>query len=169
MSQSLRPATPEDISSISAIEKKIQSDAWTDVRLRKLLGDDKAQHFWVMTDDETDEKIYGYLGFDYVTLPSATGLERQCQLLRLGVINEQRGLGHASEMLQKMISQCLKDGVLTVTAWVNASANGALGLLQKTGFDIVQKQKASKTGEEARWRLELSIHQAVPSVWKRHD
>ncbi len=129
---SLRKATKEDLLTVLEIESGIQAAPWDGSHFQAEL-EKPYSHFLVLTDDETDSKILGYLIFWI--------LDDRCEVLNLGVPLEQRGLGFAQLMLKKMIDLAVRAGTKKAVLEVRKSNLPAILLYQKIGFGIAQIRK----------------------------
>src|SRR5437868_6573985 len=89
---SLRPATTEDIGHVLEIETHVHRTHWNEAHFRAELTKPYS-HFLLMTDDETDNEVAGYIIF--------WTLFDECQILNLAVSLPFRGVGLAREMLKK--------------------------------------------------------------------
>ena len=92
----LRPIAEDDIKPFLEIEKRVHVSPWTEENFRLELSKPYS-HFLVMTDDETDSKIAGYIIY-WV-------LFEDCQILNIVVDLPFRGLG----MAKKMVRQAAQD------------------------------------------------------------
>src|SRR5438270_4920 len=93
---SLRPATPDDLETVLGMEREVHVAPWGRENFLAELTKPYS-HFLVLTDDETDSRIAGYivywLMFD------------ECQILNLVVGAELRRLGFA----KLLVRQAVKD------------------------------------------------------------
>lgn len=138
---SLRPATTDDVSKILEIEQKLKLPPWTEENLRAELVKPYS-HFLVMTDDQTDTVIAGYL--------VCWTMYDECQILNIVVDLEFRGLGLAKFMIGKIFSLATKRNIRKVVLEVRKSNAAAVFLYQKMGFSITHVRKRFYSdGEDA--------------------
>ena len=127
---SLREAVEEDIPQILTIENEANPTPWSEKGLRsELNGKNK---FWVLTDDETDEKIYGFLLFSIVA--------EESHILEVAIDSKYRRKGIGRFILQRMISFVMKEGVESIYLEVRQSNSGGVEFYQNLGFVIVHKK-----------------------------
>ena len=139
---SLRPATEDDLDRIEAIERQVHVAPWSLEHFRSELIK-PFSHFWVMTDDETDEVVAGYLVFWI--------MGEQAEILNVVTAPAYRGQGFAKYLVRKAAGVALKNGALRMVLDVRKSNQAAIGLYQAIGFAITQVRKAfySSNGEDA--------------------
>src|SRR5690242_12503468 len=92
---SLRPATPEDLPQLMAIERQVHVAPWTEAHFTAELTKPYS-HFYVLTDDETDSRVVGYI--------VCWMMLEECQILNLAIDLPFRGLGMAKLMMRKAIT-----------------------------------------------------------------
>jgi ribosomal-protein-alanine N-acetyltransferase len=152
MLASIRPASPDDLNRVLAVEKKVHAAPWT---LEHFVQELETRHsqFWVLTDDETDEKIMGYIVF-WV-------LENQAQILNVAVDFEYRGLGLGERLVREAVNKSMRLGLKKVTLEVRSSNTGAQGLYDKVGFHTTHIRKGFYSdGQDAKC-LELDLTNTV--------
>lgn len=139
---SLRPATEDDLARIEAIERQVHVAPWSMEHFRAELIK-PFSHFWVMTDDETDEIVAGYIVFWI--------MGEQAEILNVATSPSHRGQGFAKYLVRKAAGTALKDGAQRLVLDVRKSNQPAIGLYQGIGFSITQVRKAFYTsnGEDA--------------------
>ncbi len=137
---SLREAVIEDLEKISIIEKESNPIPWSP----KSLGSEISgkNQFWVVTDDETDEKIFGFLIF------SAVGEEAHVLEIAVGVPFKRQGLGRY--IIQRMISFALRKGHDSIYLEVRSENEEAIKFYQSLGFVVIhRKSKYYSDGADA--------------------
>src|SRR4051794_21305727 len=93
---SLRPATEDDVEKIARIEGNAHAAPWTEENVRTELAKPYA-HFLVMSDDETDSIIAGYICFWMMF--------DECQILNVAVDRPYRRLGLARQMVRWAVAE----------------------------------------------------------------
>ena len=138
---SLRPATVEDVSKLLQIEQKLHIAPWNEKHFLDELNKPYS-HFLVLTDDETDLEVAGYIVF--------WSLFDECQILNIAVDFPYRGLGLAKQMMRKAVSLATKKGIAKVVLEVRKSNLPAVQLYQSLGFVVTQiRQRFYSNGEDA--------------------
>lgn len=138
---SLRPAAEEDLPAILKIEGQSYPLPWTEEAFRLELQKPFAS-FLVLTDDETDSKIAGYVVY--------WALFDETHVLNLAVNPDWRGLGFGQRLMRQVINESLRKELKRVFLEVRKSNEGAVTLYQKLGFFIDHvKKKFYEDGEDA--------------------
>lgn len=127
---SIREAVTEDLSQISEIEREANPTPWSDSNLESEI--EGKNEFWVLTDDETDEKVYGFIIF------STSGLEAHVLEIAISIPNRRQGIGRF--MLQRMISFALKQGSESIYLEVRSENEAAVAFYQALGFVIIHRK-----------------------------
>ena len=151
-SNSLRPATEDDIAQILAIEKVVQAAPWTEENFRAEMAKPYS-HFLLMTDDETDSKVCGYIVFWLMF--------DECHILTVAVGLPHRGMGYAKLMIQRAVTMALKKGIKKILLEVRKSNAPALQLYQSMKFVITHVRKAFYTNGEDAYQMALYIEDNV--------
>lgn len=145
---SLRPATPDDLSAITEIERKVHVAPWTEEHFRSELAKPYSQVL-LLTDDETDSKIAGYivywLMFD------------ECQILNVVVDLPYRGLGFAKDMIRRAVAAAERKGAKKVELDVRKSNQPAVQLYQAMKFVIVHVRKGFYSNGEDAYQMTLFL------------
>ena len=141
MIDSIRPVTDSDLDRIQEIEAVQNPSPWTrEALLAELHGENS--HFWVMTDDETDQTIYGFIIFRFVA--------GEAHLLQLGVDPRIHKVGYGGKLARAMINYVLRKGGENVFLEVRKSNENAISFYQHLGFVIVtSKPKFYSDGADA--------------------
>ncbi len=145
---SLRPVTIDDLDQIVEIEKRVQRVPWTREHFEKELEKPYSRAL-VMTDDETDEKILGYIVYWL--------LLEDCQILTLAVDLSYRGLGLARQMVRYAASEAMKEKFPKMQLEVRKSNLAAIQLYQSAGFSITQIRKAFYSDGEDAYQMSLPL------------
>jgi ribosomal-protein-alanine N-acetyltransferase len=146
---SLRPATLEDLSGVVTIEKQVHVAPWTEEHFRLEL-EKPYSHFLVLTDDETDTLVAGYI--------VCWGILEEYQILNLATAVEYRGLGFAKEMIQKIISLACRAGVQRIVLDVRKTNSPAIQLYQQMNFNIIHVRKAFYSDGEDGYHMSLILN-----------
>ncbi len=147
-SRSIRPATPDDLDGILAIEGRAHLAPWTRANFE---GEFQKPYSttWVLTDDETDSVIFGYATF-WVMGDSV-------EILNIAIDDPHRGLGFAKLILQHVIREGVKQEAKLLILDVRKSNLPAVGLYQRAGFDITQYRKAFYSNGEDAYHMTLAL------------
>lgn len=146
--RSLRPATLEDLPAVLEIERKAHLAPWGEENFKGELEKPYCQ-FWVLTDDETDEQIAGYIVF-WVMFDEA-------QILNVVVDLPYRGLGYAQNMISRAIQVATKKEAKRLTLEVRKGNLPAIQLYQKMGFTIQQIRKQFYSNGDDAYFMVLSL------------
>lgn len=147
-SMSLRPATLEDLRQILEIESRVHVVPWSEDHFRAELGKPYS-HLLVLTDDETDSKVAGYIVF--------WTLMEEVQVLNVAVDFPFRGLGLAKRMIRAAISLGLKAGAKRALLEVRKSNQAAIQLYQGLSFSITQIRKNFYSNGEDAYQMTLFL------------
>lgn len=145
---SMRPATEDDLGQLVAIEKRVHVAPWDEAGFSSEWEKPYSQT-WVLTDDETDSKIFGYVIF--WTIGDAI------EILNIAVDLDSRGLGYAKKMLHQVIREALRVSAKHLMLDVRKSNLPAVGLYQRAGFAITQYRKAFYTNGEDAYHMVLAV------------
>ncbi len=138
---SVRPAASDEYGKLAALEMRVQPAPWSESAFAQEALKPYA-HVWVLTDDETDERLVGYLVFWI--------LDAEMHILNLGVEPESRRQGHARTLLSAAISKALREGVKRTTLEVRKSNAGAVHFYHALGYTIEHVRKRFYSdGEDA--------------------
>ena len=147
---SLRPATPDDLPRVLKIEQQVHLSPWVETHFQAELTKPYS-HFLLLTDDETDEAIAGYLVcwlmFD------------ECQILNLAVDLPYRGMGLAKLMVRKAVHLALQKGIKKVVLDVRKSNLPAIHLYQSLLFGITHIRKGFYGNGEDAYHMVLSLNE----------
>lgn len=147
-SLSLRPATLDDLSTVEVIEQASHLLPWNQDHFKMEL-EKPYSHFLVLTDDDTDSKIFGYivywLMFD------------ECQILNVVVDLPYRGQGHGKRLMRQAVSAASRKGIKKVTLDVRKSNLSAIQLYQGLGFVITQIRKSFYSNGEDAYQMLIEL------------
>jgi [ribosomal protein S18]-alanine N-acetyltransferase len=128
MSYSPRPATIDDLEQVAEIEKKSIRPPWSREAFAAEL-DKSTSQFWVVTDDETDEKVlaYGVLSFP----------AEQAHLVTFAVHPQFRRQGLGAYLLRQLINFVSRKKGESIVLEVRKSNSAAIQLYQALGFVVI--------------------------------
>lgn len=145
---SLRPFSEDDLEQILRVEQGSHPNPWTREHFEAELAKPYSR-ILVLTDDETDTEILGYIVF-WV-------LMRDCQILNVVVDLKYRGKGYAQMMLRKALSIAMKDDAKRAILDVRKSNLPAIQLYQKVGFLTNRIQKGFYSNGEDAYQMILEF------------
>ena len=149
---SLRPVAEDDFLKILEIEQKVHVAPWTEKHFRGEAEKPYSQ-ILVMTDDETDEQIAGYIVFWLMF--------EECQILNVAVDIPHRSRGFAKIMVRKAVALAAEKEVKKVLLDVRKSNLPAIQLYQSLGFTITQVSKAFYSNGEDAYQMTLHLNDTV--------
>ncbi len=149
---SLRPAVFEDLAQIVAIEASTKpgTDRWN----QKAFEDYLAGHaklpsdLWVVTDDETDEKVAGYLVLGYCGY---------AELWNLAVHPDYQKQGLGRRLIQAAIRSAIKKNCQKLILEVRLSNQGAIAFYEKNGFKRIAHRENFYQDQEDALTFELPL------------
>ena len=145
---SIRPVSEDDVPTLAQIEARVHVAPWTKENFESEMKKPFC-NLLVMTDDETDEQIAGYI--TYWTL-----LE-DCHILNVATDLPYRGRGIAKLLVRKAIQDALQKGSKRVILEVRKSNQAAIGLYQTLGFTISHVRKAFYSNGEDAYSMSLDL------------
>lgn len=148
---SIRPATEEDLPKIAEIESRVHSAPWDLSHFREELTKPYS-HFYVMTDDDTDEIIVGYIIFWMMG-----GEGSSSEILNVVVDFPYRGLGMAKKLMLRAISTSVHAGAKRMILDVRKSNMSAIQLYQSLRFSITHVRKSFYSNGEDAYGMLLSL------------
>ena len=143
---SVRLATSDDFQQILSIEKLSYPEPWTSSQFDAELVLQYSR-FLVLTDDETDEFVLGYIVY-WVQVEGVS-------LLNVTVHPECRGLGNAERLMRIMINEAVRDEIPKVMLEVRPSNTAAIQLYESLGFKRTHERKNFYKDGESAWVMEL--------------
>jgi ribosomal-protein-alanine N-acetyltransferase len=145
---SLRPATIDDLPKVLEIERRFIPVPWTEENFLAEMHKPYSE-FLVMTDDETDEVIAGYIV--YWTLFD------ECQILDVVVDLPFRGMGVAQLLMRRAVQRATQQNIRRMVLEVRKSNLPAIQLYQKLAFAITQVRKAFYSNGEDAYQMCLPL------------
>lgn len=145
---SLRPYAEGDLDQIVAIEAKVHSAPWTRKNFEGEL-EKPYSSLWVLTDDESDSQILGYVVFWNMT--------EAFEILNVVVDLPYRGLGLGTKIMRGVVNHALRAGATRLILDVRKSNTAALVLYQKLGFTISQIRKGFYSNGEDAYHMTLGL------------
>jgi ribosomal-protein-alanine N-acetyltransferase len=145
---SLRPATPDDLPALLAVEARVHTAPWTQENFEGE-WEKGYSNTWVLTDDDTDREILGYVVYWL--------MEETIEILNIAVDFPYRGLGFAQKILQQVIREGLRQNAKRLILDVRKSNLPAVALYQKTGMAITQVRKGFYSNGEDAYHFALEL------------
>ena len=155
MQWSLRSGTQEDLPDLAKIEKESHAFPWKLEHFQKELEKPYSQ-LLILTDDETDSKIAGYIVFWMMF--------DECEILNIVVDHPYRGKGLGKNMVRQAIKQASQKGMKRTVLDVRKSNLNAVLLYQSCHFLISHIRKNAYPDGEDAYHMTLSLEgEEVPS------
>lgn len=129
LNYSPRPATEDDLEQVAEIEKKSIVPPWTRAAFAAEL-EKKISRFWVITDDESDEKVLAYAVFHFPA--------EQAHLVTFAVHPEFRRAGLGAYLIRRLLQYVIRRGGTSVVLEVRKGNNAAIHLYQTLGFVVIR-------------------------------
>lgn len=155
MKYSVRPASEDDVEKVAAIEKKTIRPPWSAASFCSEI-DKKFTHFWVLTDDETDEQVLGYAVF---SMPAE---QAHIQTFAVDPSGHRRGFG--SHIMRKIIAFVIKQGGESIVLEVRKSNTAAIKLYQSVGFTVIHVAANAYPDGEDGFSMMYRVEQAKLSA-----
>jgi ribosomal-protein-alanine N-acetyltransferase len=143
-----REASSDDLAQLAQIESRVHVAPWSVSAFQGEL-EKPYSHTLVMTDEETDQVIGGYLVF-WV-------MGEEAQILNVAVDLPYRGIGLAQKLIRKVIDLGLRKDLKKVVLDVRKSNAAAIQLYQKLGFTIHSVRKAFYSNGEDAYAMVLDL------------
>ena len=143
---SLRPATEDDLPAILEIEQESYPEPWTEAHFKQEMKTPYSRVF-VLTDDETDSIVLGYL----VYWLQAEGTS----LLNVAVGQKWRGLGLGRLLLSAMIKETVREEIPRAILEVRESNHKAISVYEHLGFRKTHERKQFYSNGESAVVMEL--------------
>lgn len=138
---SLRRASTDDLAELVRVEKQVHASPWDEAHFAAEM-EKPYSRVLVMTDDETDSVIAGYVVF-WLMFDEA-------QILNIAVDLPFRRLGLARAMIRQVVSHAIKKEIRKVILDVRKSNQAAIQLYQSMRFTVGQVRKSFYSdGEDA--------------------
>jgi len=145
---SFRPAVVEDLNQILAIEREAYKSAWTYEGFLSEIEKPYAQ-FLVLTDDESDSVILGYVIFWVI--------DHQGRILNIAVNPKFRKKGFGDKILRFVTNQSLSEGAESIELEVRVSNEPAIQLYQKLGYFVEYLRKRFYSDGEDAYLMRLNL------------
>ena len=126
----IRPATLDDVESVSAIEARSFSNPWHPQTFRSLISRGRAH---VLVAESADTRVVGYAILWWVL--------DQGELANLAVAEDFRGMGVGSALLDRVLADAAANDVGSLFLEVRVSNERALELYRSRGFKEVAVRK----------------------------
>lgn len=123
-----RPASEDDLDQVAEIERQSITPPWTRAAFAAEL-DKKTSRFWVVTDDETDEKVLAYAVFNFPA--------DQAHLVTFAVHPQFRRSGLGGYLLRRLLEYVFRRGGKSVVLEVRKGNAAAIHLYQGLGFVVI--------------------------------
>lgn len=137
---SVRPAVSEDIVEIKKLEDVVNPTPLSQPSL--LAAVDSHDIFWVLTDDETDSRIFAFVLFAHT--------EAEIHIHEIAVQPEFQRKQLGAYLLRKVISYSIKNKIPTIYLEVRAENAVAIAFYESLGFiKIHKKAKFYSDGADA--------------------
>ena len=140
-----RPACPEDLDSVLTIEGASHPRPWSRSGFEKELSTPWSR-FLVLTDDETDSRIFAYIVYWIQT--------EGVSLLNITVAPESRGLGLSRKLMQLMIQETIREEIPRILLEVRESNLTAIRLYESCGFKKTHERSGFYADGESAWVME---------------
>ncbi len=140
-----RPACLEDLDSVLKIEASSHPLPWSRSGFEKELSTPWSR-FIVLTDDETDTLVFGYVVYWIQT--------EGVSLLNITVGPEWRGLGLSRKLMQLMIQETIREEIPRILLEVRESNQTAIRLYESCGFKKTHERKGFYADGESAWVME---------------
>ena len=145
---SIRPVSVDDFGALAALERAIQKTPWTESHFVEELAKPYS-HTWVLTDDETDQILYGYIVF--------WEIDKTLQILNIGVAPEHQRGGLGTKLLRAAIGEGLRKGATRALLEVRKSNTSAITVYQRLGFAVDQIRKKFYSDDEDAYVFTLPL------------
>lgn len=145
---STRPASEDDLQQVEKIEGYSNRPPWSKAAFQAELSK-KFSHFWVLTDDETDESVHAYVVF---SLPGD-----QVHIQTLGVERQCRRQGYAKKIIRDVVNFAMRNHAVSVALEVRKGNDPAIKLYQSLGFVVVHTRKNGYPDGEDAFSMELRL------------
>jgi len=150
-SLSFRPATPEDCKGMLVLEAKVIPAPWTKEHFTEELEKPYSQTY-VLTDDETDEKIFGYIVFWI--------LGEHAEILNLVVEPKLHRQGWGTRLVDQVKREALKSGLNKILLDVRKSNARAIQFYQKLSFFIHSSRSRFYSNGEDAYHMQLNLNES---------
>ncbi len=149
-----RPASVDDLPAILEIERESHPEPWSEIHFQKEL-DTPYSRVMVLTDDETDSIVLGYL----VYWLQAEGVS----LLNITIAPKWRGLGLSRLLMSTMINEAVREEIPRIILEVRASNEQAIGVYEHIGFKRTHERKGFYSNGETAIVMEVKTSD-IPAI-----
>jgi ribosomal-protein-alanine N-acetyltransferase len=145
---SLRLATVDDLTPVVDLENQVHVAPWTRSHFEAEMAKPYSR-FLVLTDDETDQQIFGFIVFWMMF--------DECQILNVVVNPTYQKQGYGLLMVRQAVKDSLQKNLKRVVLDVRKSNLPAIQLYQKVGFLTSSVQKSFYSNGEDAYSMELRL------------
>lgn len=145
-SLSPRPACPDDLDQVEAIEAQSTPNPWSREGFEKELSTPWAR-FLVLTDDETDSKVFGYINY-WLQVEGVS-------LLNIAIAPEWRGLGLSRRLMALLINEAVREEIPRIVLEVRESNLPAIRLYESCGFKTTHERRDFYSNGESALVMEI--------------
>jgi len=143
-----RPATEDDVEAMVSLEKKVQVLPWGPESFEGEL-DKPYSHTLLLTDDETDELVFGYVVF-WV-------LGDECEILNLAVDPTVSRRGLARGLVNRVVTHALQGEATKVKLNVRVDNQPAIQFYQKCGFASTHRRASFYSDGMDAYQMDLDL------------
>lgn len=148
---SFRPGTLDDLPELARIEKAVHPSPWGEEQFKAELEKPYARVL-LLTDDETDSQIAGYVVF-WLMFDEA-------QILNIAVDLPHRGMGFAKKLIRQVVADAIHKNIRKVLLDVRKGNAPAIQLYQAMRFTIGQIRKGFYSDGEDAYTMTLDLDSA---------
>lgn len=152
---SIRPATMDDLDRVVEMAKAASASAWSRSGFAAEI-EKKFSHFWVLTDDESDETLLGFCLFHFP--------DTQAHLLEIVVDERLRRQGVGAHLLRSVISFVMRNDGESVFLEVRKSNLPAINFYQSLGFVITHSLNGFYSDGEAAYKMCFTLKPSIAAV-----
>lgn len=154
-----RPASEDDLTQVERIEKGSIVPPWSKDAFAAELGKPHS-YFWVVTDNETDERVLAYAVFSFPA--------EQAHLQTFAVHPDSRRSGIATYLLRQIISFVMRKKGDSMILEVRKGNMAAINFYQKLGFLVIRTlPRFYPDGEDAFVMIFKTERERIPSDAER--
>lgn len=151
---SIRPLSDDDLEQVVRIERASHpapQAAWTRGHFEAELAKPYSR-IWVLTDDETDEQVFGFIVF-WVMGEGA-------EILNVAVDPKWRRRGLGTLLIRRAITESMREGAVRMRLNVRKSNTSAVELYQQLRFTITHIRERFYSDGESAYEMELPFEGA---------
>lgn len=150
---SIRPASTDDLPELVRIEAAVHVAPWGEASFKAELEKPYSK-IWVLTDEETDAIVAGYIVF--------WTLFDECQILNVATDLSFKRQGFAQKLIRKVADFSIRQGLKRVVLDVRKSNMPAIQLYQKMRFNVQHVRKSFYSNGEDAYQMVLVLSDAPP-------